>query len=153
LVFGTGINLRINNSTMDGDWGNIVYLILMALFVIVGALKKKKKPVENFESAAAERAEDDAPVGIENLFDTLLGTNTFVPQAEHPYQVMQEEFVDEEDDVLPSFESKVESKRFNSPKEVVVKKLIEDEEDIEENEEFDWRQAIIYKEILDRKYI
>ena len=138
---------------MDGDWGNIVYLILMVLFVIVGALKKKKKPVDNFESTAAERAEDEMPAGIENLFDTLLGTNTFAPQEEHPYHVMQEEFVDEEDDVLPGFEAKVESKRFNSPKEVVVEKLIVDEEDIEENEEFDWRQAIIYKEILDRKYI
>ncbi|WP_372639883.1 hypothetical protein [Ancylomarina sp.] len=137
---------------MDDNWGNILYLILMALFVIVGALKKKKKP-ENFESTAGERAEDEMPVGIENLFDTILGANTFTPQAEHPYQMMQDEFVDEEDDALPSFEPTVESKRFNSPKEVVVEKLIEDEEDIEENEEFNWRQAIIYKEILDRKYI
>ncbi|MCZ4693282.1 hypothetical protein DWB61_02190 [Ancylomarina euxinus] len=137
---------------MDDNWGNILYLILMALFVIVGALKKKKKPVENFEGAA-ERAEDEMPASIESLFDSLLGANTFAPESEHPYHVVQDEFVDEEDDQLPSSEMKVESKSFNSSKEVVVEKFVEDEEDIEENEEFDWRQAIIYKEILDRKYI
>jgi len=40
---------------MDENWGNILYLILMALFVIVGALKKKKKPTNNFEDVEVER--------------------------------------------------------------------------------------------------
>ncbi len=142
---------------MDDNWGNILYLILMALFVIVGALKKKKKPVENFESAAVERAEDDAPVGIENIFDTILGANSFTPQQEHPYQAIEDELVEEKQEVLtdykPEVESELESLEHNSLSILEVEDLSDDEEMAGENGEFDWRQAIISKEILDRKYI
>ncbi|MGZ2368808.1 hypothetical protein ACXR6G_03385 [Ancylomarina sp. YFZ004] len=138
---------------MDGDWGNIVYLILMVLFVIVGALKKKKKAVGNIEGAEAERSEDDAPVGIENLFDTILGANTFAPQVKHPYQVVEEEFVDNKLEMNLFTKEEIDSVKQDKPKQVVVEDLNDDEVYIEEYEEFDWRQAIISKEILDRKYI
>ncbi len=134
---------------MDGDWGNIVYLILMALFVIVGALKKKKKPIENAE---AERAEDDAPVGIENLFDTILGENSFAPQQEQPYPFLEEEIVKEEE-IMSKHELPTESVKYDTPLIMEVADLSDDMDNDDESEEFDWRQAIISKEILDRKYI
>jgi len=142
---------------MDDNWGNILYLILMALFVIVGALKKKKKPVENFESATAERAEDDVPVDMENIFDTLLGANSFTPQQEHPYQQVEEAIVEEREEISPKYEAKVESQPESVESKIPtiqeLQDLSYDEEFTEEIDEFDWRQAIISKEILDRKYI
>jgi len=138
---------------MDDNWGNILYLILMALFVIVGALKKKKKPVENFENNVAERAEEEMPANIENIFDAILGADTFAPQQDHPYQVIQEEIIEEETEDLSIEDIKNESIEYTTPKEMIIEDLDEVEEELEENQEIDWRQAIISKEILDRKYI
>jgi len=142
---------------MDDNWGNILYLILMVLFVIAGALKKKKKPVENFETPAAERAEDEMPANIENLLDTILGANSFAPQQEQPYQIVEEDIVEEREEVLPKYEAGVESQlesvESDIPRIIEVEDLTHEEETLGETEEFDWRQAIISKEILDRKYI
>jgi len=138
---------------MDDNWGNILYLILMALFVIVGALKKKKKPVDNFESATAERAEHDVPVDMENIFDTLLGANSFTPQQEQPYQQVEEEIVEEKEEMIPKYEARVESQPESVAYDIPRVQEVEDMSHDEEIEEFDWRQAIISKEILDRKYI
>ncbi len=134
---------------MDSDWGNILYLILMALFVIFGALKKKK-PVNQPQANTDIQPEEEMPTRIENIFDSLLGTDAFESQ-QHPYQVMQEEFIEEEVEELPKEELKIESVKYNSPLLVEV----EDVDEVEEGEsvEFDWKQAIISKEILDRKYI
>ena len=148
-----GLNLRINNSTMDENWGNILYLILMALFVIVGALKKKKKPAENFEDVEVERKEDDMPVEVENLFDSLLGANSFAPQQDHPYQVIEEDIIEEEEEKVEKYERPVESEKHDTSLIMEVENLDDIEDNIEESEGFDWRQAIISKEILDRKYI
>jgi len=135
---------------MDDNWGNILYIILMALFVIVGALKKKKKPVQDPESFTAERAEDEIPSNLENIFDTLLGANEFTPEEQELYKVHQVETI-EEKEIDTDYEDEIESIEYDSPKLDVLEE-IEDEEIIEE-ESFDWRQAIISKEILDRKYI
>ena len=137
---------------MDDNWGNILYIILMALFVIVGALKKKKKPVHDPESFTAERAEDEIPSNLENIFDTLLGANAFTPEEQELYKVPQVETIEEKKLVVDTdYEEEIESIEYDSPK-LAVLEDIEDEEIIEE-EGFDWRQAIISKEILDRKYI
>ena len=135
---------------MDDNWGNILYIILMALFVIVGALKKKKKPVQDPESFTAERAEDEMPSNLENIFDTLLGANAFTPEEQELYKVPKVETI-EEKEIDTDYEDEIESIEYDSPKLDVLEE-IEDEEIIEE-ENFDWRQAIISKEILDRKYI
>lgn len=147
MVFGTGINLRINNSTMDGDWGNILYFVLMAAFVIFGALKKKK-PVNNPQANSDIQPEREMPSSVENIFNSLLGGNVFEPQHEHPYQEFQDEIVEEEIVDLPREEIKIESVKYSSP-------IIMEAEDVDEADdlEFDWKQAIISKEILDRKYI
>jgi len=137
---------------MDDNWGNILYIILMALFVIVGALKKKKKPVHEPESFAAERAEDEIPSSLENIFDTLLGADAFTPEEQELYKVEKVERIeDKEPKVEPDFEEEIESIEYDSPGMVVLEEL--EDEILEEEERIDWRQAIISKEILDRKYI
>lgn len=149
-----GLNLRINNSSMDDNWGNILYLILMALFVIVGALKKKNKPIVHSDAASSENTEREIATGIDNIFESLLGGDAFSPQQEHPYQEILEDIVEkEEEEIVPDYETQVESIEYDTPRKVVVEELSLEEEDIDEDEEFDWRQAIISKEILDRKYI
>lgn len=133
---------------MDGDWGNILYLILMALFVIFGALKKKK-PVNKLQANTDIQPEEEMPTRMESIFDSLLGADSFEPQQQHPYQVMREEFIEEEIEDVSREEVTVESTKYNSPLEVEIEDI--DEEG--DNLEFDWKQAIISKEILDRKYI
>jgi hypothetical protein len=135
---------------MDGDWGNILYFILMALFVIFGALKKKKA-VNNPQVNSDIQLEEEMPARVENIFDSLLGRDSFEGQQVHPYQVIQEEFVEEDIVDLPRKEMKIEPVKHNSPLPVDI----EDVDEVEEGEslEFDWKQAIISKEILDRKYI
>ena len=132
---------------MDGDWGNVLYFVLMALFVIFGALKKKK-PVNNPQASSDIQPESEMPSSVENIFDSLLGRDAFQDQQVHPYQVIQEEIVEEEIVDLPRKEIKIESVKYSSP---IVMEV--DEEEDGDNIEIDWKQAIISKEILDRKYI
>tara|TARA_R110001583_G_scaffold74156_6_gene205604 strand:- start:9287 stop:9685 length:399 start_codon:yes stop_codon:yes gene_type:complete len=132
---------------MDGDWGNILYFVLMALFVIFGALKKKK-PVNNPQANSDIQSEGEMPSSVENIFNSLLGGDAFQDQQVHPYQVIQEEIVEEEIVDLPRKEMKIESVKYSSPILMEV-----DEAEDGDNIEFDWKQAIISKEILDRKYI
>ena len=134
---------------MDENWGNILPFILMALFAIYSAINKKKKAANSLISD--EKEEDERPSDLENIFGSLLGANTFEPQQEHPYQVMQDEFIEDEIEDLPREEVKIESVKYNSPLKVEVEDVVEEmDEDVIE---FDWKQAIISKEILDRKYI
>jgi len=132
---------------MDGDWGNILYFVLMALFVIFGALKKKK-PVNNPQANSDIQSEGEMPSSVENIFDSLLGRDAFEGHQVHPYQVIQEEIVAEEIVDLPRKEIKIESVKYSSPILMEV-----DEAEDGDNIEIDWKQAIISKEILDRKYI
>ena len=119
----------------------------MALFVIFGALKKKK-PVSNPQANSDIQSEGEMPSSVENIFDSLLGRDAFEGQQVHPYQVIQEEIVEEEIVDLPRKEIKIESVKYSSP---IVMEV--DEAEDGDYIEIDWKQAIISKEILDRKYI
>lgn len=138
---------------MKGDWGNILPFILMALFAIFGAINKKKKPVNKLQGDEAERSEDEMPASIENIFDSLLGADAFETQESHPYQGIQDEIVEDEIEDFPKEEIKVESVSGGTPLIMEVEDLENAGEGLEVNQEFDWKQAIISKEILDRKYI
>ena len=135
---------------MDGDWGNILYFVLMVLFVIFGALKKKK-PVSKPQVNTDTYSEDEELTDVEKIFDSLLGRNPFEAQQEHPYNATEDEFVDEETIDLPKEKPKEEIVKSNSPLTMEVEYI--DEDEFEESDEFNWKQAIISKEILDRKYI
>ncbi len=88
--------------------------MLMAVFVIFGAIKKKK-PVNNSQANSDIQSEGEMPSSVENVFNSLLGGNAFEPQQEHPYQVIQEEIVEDEIVDLPRREIKVESVKYSSP--------------------------------------
>lgn len=130
---------------MEGGWGNILYIVLMVLFVIFGALKKKR-PVNNLQADVDSQSEGEMSTSVEDIFGSLLGGNAFEAQEEHPYRVMQEEIVEEEVVDLQREEIKTEPVKYSSP-------ILMEFEDDEEDDEFDWKQAIISREILDRKYI
>jgi hypothetical protein len=145
---------------MDDKWGNILYLIVMALFVIVGALKKKKpvavQPPDDGE--IHHQTTSEAPSGFETLFETLLGSE--IPK---PYVQPIEDATPEREETMMEEYTRLESlkaKAYEDKKSSALsdlKLIYNEEEQIESDEyhmdEIDWRQAIIYKEILDRKYI
>ena len=137
---------------MDGDWGNILYFILMALFVIFGALKKKKT-VNKSQADTNIQPEGEMPTGIENIFDSLLGAEAFEPQKKYPYQEKQEEIVEEKIEKLSREDVKIESVEYRAPIVMEVEDIDETTVEDRDSIEFDWKQAIISKEFLDRKYI
>ncbi|MCT4601763.1 MAG: hypothetical protein N4A59_02510 [Marinifilum sp.] len=147
---------------MDEGWGNIIYLILLAIVGIFSSIKKKKKPIPMSPPDDGEVAEQVAPQTpnqeskFDSVFEVLLGQ-----QIPEPYLQENEEELIVEEEVLDSVpeqkdprESSIEyvedtkTSTFDALKNLYQ----EEEEEIEEREEIDWRQAIIYKEILDRKY-
>ncbi|MGQ1908799.1 hypothetical protein ACT3CE_03320 [Marinifilum sp. RC60d5] len=148
---------------MDEGWGNIIYLIAMAIFIVYGALKKKKpaKVIIPDEEEIFDQQEQPAQqpnTDFESILGTLLGQEISKPYAQtedldaETSSFEQKVIVKEEKRVSSVTQEKKEEKRsvFDD-----LKNLYEqEEEEIEEDEEetIDWRQAIIYKEILDRKY-
>ncbi|NOU58829.1 hypothetical protein [Marinifilum caeruleilacunae] len=154
---------------MEDGWGNIIYLIIAAIVGIFSSLKKKKKPIPMSPPDDGEVAEQTAPQppkqesDFESVFEALLGQPAPQPyQEETEWEEEEEEIFAEKETVLDSvpeqknpLETSIE---YNEERKIssfdALKKLYSDEEDEEEveREEIDWRQAIIYKEILDRKY-
>ncbi|MFA8434023.1 MAG: hypothetical protein ACEPOZ_05860 [Marinifilaceae bacterium] len=142
---------------MDDKWGDILYLLLMVLLLVVGALKKNKanktaKPVPN-EASPGERGEKSS--GFETVLEALLGkevVHTFEPE-EDLYQNENQRYPDEvielEEDEIDQVMK--EPERIQTMEER-KKSPSTDEDEVAETEEIDWRQAIIYSEIINRKY-
>lgn len=153
---------------MDEGWGNIIYLIILAIVGIFSSIKKsKKKPVpmtppddgEIFEQSApqAPKSQND----FESVFEALLGQK--ISESYHEEEKWETEApVAEQEVVLDSVpeqkdprESSIEytEKRqistFDALKDLYKEEAEEEDDD---SEEIDWSQAIIYKEILERKY-
>ncbi|MPQ45607.1 hypothetical protein GCQ56_01185 [Marinifilum sp. N1E240] len=146
---------------MDEGWGNIIYLLLLALFGVFGALKKKK-PVavsppdeEEYEQpiqpVRPKQSEDNS---FDSVFEALLGQEIPKPY-EQTYDEIEELPIKEEIVETTPEVKEVSIEYSDQPKKSVfddLRKNYEEEDEAEEAEEVDWRQAIIYKEILDRKY-
>lgn len=154
---------------MDDSWGNIIYLIAAALFGIVSMLRKKKRP-----NTLSPPVDDDDEIlqqpkakssgDMESIFEALLGTPSAdsytqpIESAEYDVEVepereetMMEEYHRKEKLKAEAREEKTKSTLTNL--DAIRKEGEEQSESIDEEEEkIDWRQAIIYKEILDRKY-
>jgi hypothetical protein len=150
---------------MDEGWGNIIYLILLALFGIIGSLKKKK-PVavsppdddEIYEIPEVQNSNDESR--FDSVLETLIGQELPKPYSE-PYKYEKEILIDETEEVLDTVPLQEDPLKksieyTNEPKKKVFDPLsnLRKEEEINalEQEEIDWRKAIIYKEILERKY-
>jgi hypothetical protein len=151
---------------MDEGWGNIIYLILAAIVAIFSALKKKK-PVPMSPPDDGELVEQEVPQApqqksdFESVFEALLGQQTPEPYLQETDWEEEEEILAEKEEVLDSvpeqrnpLKSSIEyvEKPQVSSLDALKDLYSEEEEEEEEREEIDWRQAIIYKEILHRKY-
>lgn len=151
---------------MDEGWGNIIYLIILAIVGIFSSIKKsKKKPIAMSppdDGELAEQATSQTPKrqkDFESIFEALLGQ-----QLPEPYQENEEWETEipiaEQEVVLDSVpeqkdprESSIEYTEKNKLSTFdALKSLYQEEEEEDDEEEIDWRQAIIYKEILERKY-
>ncbi|WP_372753839.1 hypothetical protein [Labilibaculum sp.] len=147
---------------MDDSWGNIIYLIAMAIFIVFGALKKKKPSVAVHppdEGEIQEPENIDQKSGFDSVLETLLGGE--IPK---PYVQPEEEILpDREESMMEEYarlEKIKEEARGETKKDSILAGLktiyakTEDRMEVEENEldQIDWRQAIIYREILDKKY-
>ncbi|WP_421917995.1 hypothetical protein [Marinifilum sp.] len=153
---------------MDEGWGNIIYLILLAVVGIFSSIRKNKKKAAPMsppdDGEIPEQTVPQAPKSqgdFESVFETLLGQQT-------PEPYLQEEIMDEDElsveeevilDSVPEQkdprESSIEYVEEHKTSSLDALKDLYSEDESEEEEEIegmDWRQAIIYKEILDRKY-
>ena len=145
---------------MDGDWGNIIYLIAVVLFGIISMLKKKKPPVAVAppEDGEFEQQEFEPKEGLESVLEAFLGgaiPKSQVQAVEEPEPVRQESMMEEYNRrEREKAEERVETKKstFGGLDSISIDRIDEIEEEEDESEKIDWRQAIIYKEILDRKY-
>ncbi len=145
---------------MDGDWGNIIYLIAVVLFGIISMLKKKKPPVAVAppEDGEFEQQEFEPKEGLESVLEAFLGgaiPKSQVQAVEEPEPVRQESMMEEYNRrEREKAKERVETKKstFGGLDSISIDRIDEIEEEEDESEEIDWRQAIIYKEILDRKY-
>ncbi|RUT79269.1 hypothetical protein [Ancylomarina longa] len=147
---------------MDDSWGNIIYLLLMVVFVVVGLLKKKKPAVSAPPPSQGDFSTLSKSVpksGLDSVLEALLGNEITIPYAEE--EVSQQIEVELTDKSISDYKMEMQEKKVaEKPKESVFENLHtifhEEEEEEESNnsewQEVDWRKAIIYKEILDRKY-
>lgn len=140
---------------MDDNWGNILYIIVMVLFVLVGALKKKKPPVAVSPPDDGELAQSPTqPVdrSLESMLEVLLGKEVAQPYYQPiEKRIEEEEYIIEDENVLDVKEPVVLSSENRKNTTFSDLKLLYDQNE-DDSDEIDWQKAIIYKEILDRKY-
>ena len=148
---------------MDEGWGNLIYLLLIALFGILGSIKKKKKPIEvsppdDGEIMEQSMSQPNQGNKMESIFEALLGQEVSDPYWEEEKEE-DDEPVREQEVALDSVpeqrdprETSVEYVNQSRTSTLDSLQSIYNEEEEEEEDEIDWRQAIIHKEILDRKY-
>ena len=146
---------------MDDGWGNIAYLIVIALFAIISALKKKKRPVAvqpPDDGEVLQQPISEPSTGFDSILDGFLGNEIPKPYVEPVEEVLPEpeETMMEEYARLQRMKAEVRGEK-EKPDLSGLKSVNSDVDDREEliedeEEQIDWRQAIIYKEILDRKY-
>lgn len=145
------------------DWTDILYILIAVVFGIIGKLAQRKsktvakKPVvehevEHWEEEVPEKPEKPQVSKAEAIFDTfyesILGEDISEPVKKY-----------EDEDYEPSElkEEKVikQPEHENDRLAELLKKVSEEER---ENElaggkiEFDLREAVVYSEILNRKY-
>ncbi len=173
---------------MDDKWGTLIYLIILAIIGISGALRKKRKPGVKPGEAAQQKEE---PSILEKLItggsmaDVLLQDEERTERAEEPEvqeitdepvkpeQVEYEKMVvpegkgydwdmDTEDSLLSSEDEGVSvfrhETRTKKAYDIMEEHMGSDEEmpcmtlADEIMQDFDLRKAVIYSEILGRKY-
>ncbi len=118
------------------DFGQIIGLILAILFFAVGALRKKNKAGSAQQTTAKENDIFDV------LFDSGLTNNDDIfVQARATNRVYE-----------PTEEKKVQMVENVQPQVVHNEKKVVKQVKTKKKNKFDIKQAVIYSEILNRKY-
>jgi len=144
---------------MKDGTSSILYIIISVIIILVGILGKKKKPQQIPGSSSGEET------GGMSFFEKL----GFKDEDKEDFFDIEEEKTDEvgdkeqhETSFIPTFENQsdkkaeVTEKVFEEKTEEVDAYEILDEYDNELNEikdEFDLKKAVIYSEIINRKYV
>lgn len=148
---------------MDDRWGDILYLVFLVLLLVVGALKKKKvqKPVPPVQESDTPQSVDEKPSGFETVLETLLGEEMVKTLKEDQEQEMvtiagEPAHVDE---IKEKEKGKSETFAHTKPVQKINMLFQEEEQeddldrtDFSDVQETNWRDAIIYSEIINRKY-
>ncbi len=134
---------------MDESLGNIIYLIIVVVGILSGLWKKKKKAI--FQPVPEE---------IKNETETSSLNEAMEQEAFFDEDFRRERF-ETEKPMSRTAQMKAEVEKKNPEKEIEQSANgsgfnpildFDREEEAQTEEEIDWKQAIIYKEILDPKY-
>ncbi|GEM_PF-5045687 len=162
---------------MKGDWGTILYVVFLILFSVAGALNKKRKSEEELHKRRARQqaqAEEEPFFTGDPLVDALLGkdeeetgTRTSKEGKPAPREAQQgtetkdRAFYEKNQPVLsPEQEGRSALKKEEDNNRIVAdhpdwRKFIREQQQEPVNpvlEDFDPVKAVIYSEIMERKY-
>jgi len=145
---------------MEDGTSSILYIIISVIIILVGILGKKKKPrqipggSDNGETGGMDFFEKlglkDTDEGKEEFFDIQEAETTETAEREQHGSLITSTFEDKSDK-----KAEVTQKVFEEETEEVNVYKISDEFDSDINEikdEFDLKKAIVYSEIINRKY-
>ena len=154
---------------MEDRWGDILYLVFMVLLLIVGAIKKGKAGKLSPSEPKSQPEEKEPASGLEVILESMLeGKEEFAAEEKGTAQSLELESVPENQiSVTRRYTEKKQrsSLRGEDPFSSdiftlgnVVKESYKDLEGEEEEcpridfSKTDWQDAIIYSEIMNRKY-
>ena len=158
---------------MEFDIGNILYVVITLIAVIVGLLGRKKKPAPGSQGEAPSSAEGGLMEGLENFLkmgqespdvtdlrfheDVLPSENAEeAPVAAEPEEVDQPAYMQEYDRILRAMESRqseiplTESDSLTEPLEVILLDQEEGTDYFEIVRDFDAGTAVVYSAIINR---
>lgn len=133
---------------------DIVVIILTILVAVVGALSQKKK---RREAAAPKKPQPNQPDGPMSIWEILreqssTGTHPF-DEPEPMFEAVKEEPVDRVPEPRPAYQFSASSEGSSDIKEpILVEPKKKPHKVTIDGEKFSLRKAIIYSEIMNRKY-
>ena len=135
---------------MDENIETFIYILMMLIFVIIGSLSKKKKKKivtnTNTTSSGFEESFKQKPKNILDLFEDRIKDVIKLedePQRTDDFEIVSEETIKEEEAEPVLYETNEANSSIEEDKKISEKHLLE---------EFDLKRAVIYSEILKRKY-
>ena len=135
---------------MDFEIGNILYVVITLVAIIIGLLGKKKKPAGTGSGAAEESGSSGILESLGKVFN--MGEEEFIYEADPYYEKLPVEEIIEPDD-KPISELSI-TKREQMKESMAVEDNGEEGEGIDYFElvkDFDLVTAVIYSTIIHRK--
>ena len=122
----------------------IILTLLVAVIGIIGQTKKRK-------AAGQQPQPAKSPQNFWDMLESQLETETLVEEQDTDHEVE-----DERIDIVPQvpeYKFEADSEGVGRIKENAVSEISESEKQVSKKEKFPLRKAVIYSEILRRKYI